>query len=90
MKEAIGKIAYQRLGDAAFHVHVAAGRVEGWEWRHAGKGSGPGEVQLLRGLLPGDEPLNLEDTQGIHHHLLGVRVFSSGHTHFKIVYHSTC
>lgn len=70
------KSAYRRLDGEAFHVRVAAGRGEGWGWRRAGTGSGPGEVRLLGGLLPGDGPPNLEDTQGIHHHLLGVRVFS--------------
>lgn len=88
MRDCIG--AYQRLGGAAFRVHVAAGRGEGWGWRQEGKGSGPGEVQLPGDLLPGDGPPNLEDTQDIHHHLLGVRVFGSGHSHFKIMYHTKC
>lgn len=88
MRNCIG--AYRRLGGAAFRVHVVAGQGEGWGWRQEGKGSGPGEVQLPGDLLPGDGPPNLEDTQDIHHHLLGVRVFGSGHSHFKIMYHRKC
>lgn len=82
--------AYRRLGGAASRVREAAGPGEGWGWRRAGKGSGPGEVQLPGDLLPVDGPRNLEDTQDIHHHLLGVRVLGSGYTHFKIVHHRQC
>lgn len=52
-----------------------------------GRGNGPGEVQLPGDLLPVDGPQTLEDTQDIHHHLLGVRFLGIGDTHFKIVYH---
>lgn len=60
---------YQRLGGAASRVRVAAGRGGGWVWHRAGRGSGPGEVQLPGDLLPADGPPNLGDTQDIHHHL---------------------
>lgn len=80
---------YQKLGVAASRVRAAAGPGEGWGWRRVGKGSVPGEVQP-GDLLPADGRRNLEDTQDIHHHLLGVRVLGSGYTHYKIVYHTAC
>lgn len=72
--------SYRRRGGVAFRVHAAAGRGEGWGWHQVGKGSGPGEVQQPGDLLPVDGARNLEDTQDIHHHLLGVRVLGSGHS----------
>lgn len=75
-----GGWAHRRPGGGASRVRAAAVPAGGWGWRRGGTGSGPGEVRLPGGLLPGDEPPNLEDTQDIHHHLLGVRVISSGHS----------
>lgn len=57
---------YRRLGGAASRVHAVAGQGEGWGWRRAGRGSGPGEVQLPGDLLPVDGPQTLgeEDLAG--------------------------
>lgn len=70
--------SYRRRGGAASRARAAAGG-GGWGWRRAGTGSGPGAVRQPGDLRPGGGPPNLEDTQGIHHHLLGVRVVRSGH-----------
>lgn len=70
--------SYRRRGGAASRARAAAGGGR-WGWRRAGTGSGPGAVRQPGDLRPGGGPPNLEDTQGIHHHLLGVRVVRSGH-----------
>lgn len=77
---------YRKLGVAASRVRAVAGPGEGSGWRRAGKGTEPGEVRP-GDLLPAGGPRTLEDTQGIHHHLLGVRVLGSRYTHHKTFYH---
>lgn len=78
--------AYQKLGVAASRVHAAAVPGAGWGWHREGRESAPGEVRLPEGLRPADGPPSLENTQDIHHHLLGVRVLGSGYTHLQTVY----